>query len=413
MASTSSLRLAYLISRYPAVNHTYLLREVRELRRNGFAVQVVSVLPADRPPASLDQAERAEQESTCYVSSAGAAGWLAAHLATLASRPLRYLAGIACALRLGEGSPRETARWLRWFGQAVIAGRWIEARGIRHVHCHYASSVALLASRVFSFTVSHTIHGPAEFENPALFRLREKIESARFVVAISQYGRSQLMRYAPPSEWAKFAVCRLGVETARYAGLQAAPKTGPFTVLSVGTLSPEKGFPLLIDALEGLAGAGRDLRARIVGDGPFRAALTARLAQTGLGERIRLEGALRHEAVVPLYGNSHAFVLASFAEGIPVVLMEAMAAGLPCVATRITGVPELIEDGVDGLLVPAGDAGALPGAIARLMEVEDLRRRLGEAARRKVAGAYEGETNGRLLAAIFRERLAGENGVVR
>ncbi len=405
--TTPRLRLAYLISQYPAVNHTYLLREVRELRRNGLEVEVVSILGPDRSPEALDPVESAEWESTYYVACAGPARWLADHIAAFWRQPLRYLAAIAYAVRLGGANLRETARWLYWFGQAVIVGRRVASRGFTHVHCHYASSVALMASRIFSFSVSNTFHGPAEFEDPSGFRLREKIESSRFVVAISEFAKDQLTRYSPCSEWPKLTVCRLGVETARYAAPPAEREGGSFTVLTVGRLSPEKGISLLIGALRDLIDSGRDIRARIVGDGPLRAVLADQLGRDDRGGRIRLEGALNHDAVIPLYSSSHAFVLPSLAEGLPVVLMEAMAAGLPCVATRITGIPELIEDGADGLLVPAGDAAALVHAVARLMDDEELRQRLSKAARRKVTEFYEAEINGRALAEIFRLRLTG------
>jgi glycosyltransferase involved in cell wall biosynthesis len=236
--------------------------------------------------------------------------------------------------------------------------------------------------------------------------LRDKIESSRFVVAVSYYARSQLMRYSPCSEWHKFEVCRLGVEPWRYTPATAGRSGEALAVLSVGTLSPEKGIPVLIDALRRLIAAGRDIRARIVGDGPLRSTLTEIIRTHGLEECIRLEGALNHDSVAPLYGRSHALVLASFAEGLPVVLMEAMAAGVPCVATRIAGIPELIEDGVNGILVPPSDVEALERAISRLMDNEPLRRRLGEAARQKVEQEYDAAQNGAALAGIFRSRLA-------
>jgi glycosyltransferase involved in cell wall biosynthesis len=282
--------------------------------------------------------------------------------------------------------------------------------------------VALLAAKVSPFTISNTIHGSGEFENPEAFHLQAKIEASRFVIAVSNYSRSQLMRYSPCSEWHKFEVCRLGVELSRYTPAAAERSGGPFWVISVGSLSPVKGIPVLIEAIGRLVATGRDVRARIVGDGPLQGTLKDMIRKHGLEERIRMEGALNHESVIPLYRLSHALILPSFAEGLPVVLMEAMAAGLPCVATCITGVPELIEDGVEGLLVPASDVDALTQAMARLMDNEELRQRLGEAARRKVEREYDAARNGGALAQIFFKRLSpradclasgSRNGVVR
>jgi glycosyltransferase involved in cell wall biosynthesis len=403
-------RLGYLLSKYPSANHTYLLREVRGLRTAGFAVVVAAIDGDDRPEAGLPDAELEERAATYVVKRRGALEIAAAHLATLATRPAGYVAGLALAVRLARADVGRLAYNLFYFGEAVVAGRHLWRRGCTHVHTHYASNVAVLAARVFPFELSATIHGSAEFIDPVAQRLREKIAACDFVRAISMYGRSQLMLASPAHMWGKFEVVRLGVDAGEFsAGATPAaaprPAPAPLRLVSVGQLQPAKGFYVLLDALASLVRSGRDVVLTIVGDGGERAGLEAHARRLGVGERVRFTGALHQGDVRAVLRDSDVFVLASFAEGVPVVLMEAMASGLACVATRITGIPELVEHGEDGLLVTPADDEALARAVARLDDDPDLRRRLGAAARGRVGREYDLHTNVRQLAAVFRRRV--------
>jgi glycosyltransferase involved in cell wall biosynthesis len=302
-------------------------------------------------------------------------------------------------------APKEVLRWLLFFLQAIPTGQWMRRLQLTHLHCHYASSVALLAGRCFPITVSNTMHGPAEFDNPAAFQLAEKIRHSRFVVAISRYGRSQLMRYAGLEDWKKLEVCPLGVEPERFQNRGHRDRGGLFRILCVGQLVPQKGYPVLIEAVAQLAASSRPVHLRIVGEGPLRPALEKLIRDLAVEGSVSLLGKMNPDHVVQLYHSVDAFAMASFAEGIPVVLMEAMAAGLPCVATRIMGIPELIEDGRSGLLVNASDAAALADALARLMDSPALCRTLGEAAQLRVRQEYNLRTNTGKLAALFARHL--------
>ena len=396
-----SLRLAYLVSQYPAISHTFILREIRDLRSAGFDIQVISVKPPDRPIEQLTEEEREEFNRTRVVKS-GWLGILGVQLVEFSTRPLRYLSGLAAAMGMAGWDLRSLARHMAYFAEAVVAGRWMQESAIRHVHSHFASTVAVLAARVYGLKLSLTIHGSDEFIDPEGFGMAKKVAASSLIVAISQFGRSQIMRFSAPRDWDKIEVVPLGVDPDIYSPrpFRAQPET--FEILSVGRLAPVKGVPILLAAIEKLVRDGRRVRLRLAGDGPSRKSLEEEAARRGLTEHVRFEGSLKAPAVLALYRETDIFVQSSFAEGVPVVLMEAMAMEIPCVATRITGIPELIHDGIDGLLVTPSSVDELADAIVRLMDDAGLRRRLGESARRQVSEHYNLSANVGKLASIFR-----------
>lgn len=398
-------RLAYLVAQVPAVHHTYLLREIRALRAQGFDVDVASVSGPDRPLSALTPDEADEARRTFYVKSAGLAAVAFAHASTLLRHPARYLAALALPFRLGRGHWRKTLYYFFYFAEAVLVGRWMERNGLAHAHVHYAANVGLILARIFPATVSFTFHGSGEFYDPEGTFLAEKIRHSLFSCAISYYGRSQLMRISGPEQWDKLEITPLGVDTALFAPPPARPPAPPVQVLCVGRLSAEKGHRVLLSAFARVAARGRDARLRFVGNGPERHALEALARELGLSEAVVFEGALNPTELRRVYSQSHIMVLPSFAEGIPVVLMEAMAMQLPCVATQITGIPELIENGVSGLLVPASSDGELAEAMLCLIDSPELRERVGIAARERVVRDYDLATNTARLADVFRRRL--------
>jgi glycosyltransferase involved in cell wall biosynthesis len=386
---TPAAGLGYLLSKYPSANHTYLLREVRGLRAAGLGVLVCAIDGDDRPAEALPQEDAEERRGTFVVKRSGAAHVAAAHARTLVTRPAGYVAGLLMALRLAGADVGRLLYQMLYFGEAVVAGHFLSRGGCTHVHTHYASNVAILAARVFGFGVSATIHGSAEFIDPKAQRLTEKIAACDFVRAISAYGRSQLMLASPVEEWHKFDVVRLGIDPSAFAPAHPAPTptdpVGLFRIVSVGQLQPAKGFHLLLDAVAAAAGAGHNVALTIVGDGGLRGSLDAYAVRLGIRDLVTFPGALNQRDVREVLRRADAFVLASFAEGIPVVLMEAMAAGLPCIATRITGIPELIDDGREGILTTPSDVDALARAIGLLAADADLRARMGSAGRERVS----------------------------
>jgi len=399
------ISIVYLVSHYPTFNHTFILREIRALRAHGLAVQTISVRGPDRDREQLTPEEREEADSTLYVLPAGVAGFLAAHLNTLVRHPLRYVAALLMALRLTVLNFSRLPAHLIAFAEAVVIGWWTSRRGVSHLHTHFSSNAALLAARVFPLTFSMTIHGPEEFNDTAGFHLAEKIVRCRFACAISYFGRSQMMRVSPWEHWSKIESCYLGVDPAVFSPRPARVSPDPFRILSVGRLAPVKAHHVLIDAIGLLIAQGRRVELWLAGAGPERDSLERHVRACGLRDAVHFTGPLAQPEIRALYQETDCFAMASFAEGIPVVLMEAMAMEVACVATWIMGIPELIRHEVDGLLVPPSDTAALARQVARLMDDPTLGERLGKAGRARVIEAFHLEKNTGQLAELFRRRL--------
>jgi glycosyltransferase involved in cell wall biosynthesis len=323
--SNGRVSLAYLVSEYPRISHTFILREVTGLRELGFAIRTASINHPDRPPDKLTAQEREEAAATFFVKPSGLGGALKAHLAALTRRPLKYLAGLAFALRLGGTDLKKLLYGLFYFVEAVMIGEWMRGAGVRHLHVHFAtpaSTVGLIAARIYPIGLSLTVHGPDEFYDAPGYCLAEKIAGASFICCIGMYARSQLMKLSPPRHWSKFEVAPLGIFLGEFAPRIARRTSDRFEILSVGRLVPAKGQHILLAAMHNLVGAGRNVCLRLVGDGPDRAALEDDARRRGLERAVVFEGAVNPDRIrLP---KPPIFLAASFAEGIPVVRMEAM-----------------------------------------------------------------------------------------
>jgi glycosyltransferase involved in cell wall biosynthesis len=375
---------------------TFVLREVLALRELGFQVETASINVPDRPAEELTQAEADEAKCTYYVKQHGLSGAAVAKLQTVFGNFGGYWRGVGLAFRLAGLDLRRLYLNLMYFIEALMVGQWMKRKGLRHLHVHLASqaaSVGLFVRTVFGFGYSMTVHGPDEFYDADRQMLAEKIRAADFLCCISAFTRSQLMMLSPYEQWSKFVLER------------AAPE--PFEILCVGRLTPAKGQHILIDAVERLMQEGRQVRLRLVGSGPDETSLREHAARSTAAECMVFEGAINQDRIRDFYAAADAFCLPSFAEGLPVVLMEAMAMELPCVTTQIAGIPELIRDGVDGLLVPPSDLDALVKALARLMDNAELREQIGKSGRARVVEHYDLRRSVERLAAIFVERVQG------
>lgn len=398
------MRIAYLVSQYPAVNHTFILREIRSLRAQGFGIDVVSVRHPDRPASAMTAEEREELGYTRAIKGISLPGAVGAQVLAFLSRPAGYLRGLALAFRMGRGSLPATVAHLFYFAEAVIAGRWMLAKNYAHFHTHFSSTVGLFVTRVFPLTMSITVHGPEEFNDVAGFHLAEKVDASRLVVGISSYARSQILRCCPPAQWEKVVTCRLGVDGTIFEP-RPEPRDGVPEILCVARLAPVKAQYMLIAALRLLRDRGVAARLRLVGDGSDRTLLEAAAKRMELTGDVIFDGWRNQDEVRALYRRATLFAMASFAEGIPVVLMEAMAMEIPCVATRIMGIPELIEDGVSGLLVPPADEVPLADALERLLQDVGLRAELGRTGRRRVLEHFNLSANCVSLGELFGRRL--------
>jgi glycosyltransferase involved in cell wall biosynthesis len=370
---------------YPRATDTFIQREVAALRRLGVDVRTISIRT---PPESenVGPEQLAERATTTFILPARLWTLVSAHFGMLARSPLRYLKALRTALFVRGPGVRSLLWQVFYFAEAAVVAMHVRRLGIAHLHNHFSDSscyAAMLAAEMGGFSFSLAVHGPNEFFDARSWRLDEKLRRARFAACISHFARSQAMLFAPPEDWHRLHVVHCGVEPGLFAPKRYHDGAGA-RLTCVGRLARAKGLPILFDALVLLARTRPDIHLTLAGDGPDRAALEALAKQLGLSSRVTFLGYRSQAGVRELLAETDVFVLASLAEGVPVVLMEAMAAGVPVVATRVAGIPELIDDGVSGLLVPPGDAQALAGAIERLLNDSALRESFARRGREKV-----------------------------
>jgi colanic acid/amylovoran biosynthesis glycosyltransferase len=401
------MHIAYLVNTYPRASHTFIRREIAALERLGHTVHRFA-MRSDRA-ALKDDADLAEDARTEHILADRTA--LARSALTM---PLR--AGFARALRLafacgalGAGGGDGTGGRLRhliYLAEAAHVAARCRALGITHLHAHFgtnSATVAMLAHALGGPGYSFTVHGPEEFDAPRALSLAQKSARARFTVAISSFGRSQLCRWTDPAVWPRLRVVHCGIDPAAFSTPAPLPPGGP-RLVAVGRLSEQKGFGLLLDAIALAAPRHPGLTLTLVGDGPLRSALQSQVAALGLAPRVTFAGWQDEAGVRAALGAAQALILPSFAEGLPVVIMEAMAAGRPVIATAIAGIPELVLPEQTGWLVPAGDAAALADAIDRLAATPpDTLAELGAAARARVLARHNVDDQAALLAALFAE----------
>lgn len=402
------MTLGYVLSRYPLLSETFILREMWELERQGHRVRIYAL----RQAAAGVRHRRVGQLQARVVMT----GWFnwRSQWRWLWRRPGAFVGTLAALLwhTRGDGNLRLGA--LAYWGKAVSIADRLERDGVEHVHAHFATHPAMaawVAHRLTGIPYSFTVHAHDIFCHRAM--LPQKVAAASAVVAISHYNQDLIEAMLPAPERAaahqKIAVIHCGVETGQYAPLAAAPAVAapapgqPLQLLAVGSLQPYKGHRHLVDACARLHRQGFRFNCRIIGGGRLQAALQRQIRQLGLSAEVRLTGPADEEQVRAALAAADVLVMPSVVdartgqmEGIPVALMEAMAAGRAVVASRLSGIPELIEDGREGLLVPPGDAVALAAAIARLLQPE-LRQQLGRAARRRVEQEFELRSNVRAL----------------
>ena len=364
------MKVAYLISEYPKVSHSFIRREIAALERQGVEVLRFAIRgPSDGSP---DSADIEELNRTRYVLGAGVIATVAHVLRALVRRPGSFGRAARSALRLSRRAERGLVQHVAYFVEACIVANWMEKGRVSHIHAHFGSnpaSVAMLVATLNGCTFSFTAHGTVETDAAQFIGLPEKVRRAAHVVAVSEYGRSQLCRWVEPAHWDKISVVHCGLDE----GYREAPAQHFNAIrrfVCVGRLSPEKGQFVLIDALAELRRHGVDAELVLAGDGDLRSAIEHHCAQRGVADRVRITGWISGATVRQEIEGSRALVLSSFAEGLPVVLMEAMACARPVIATRIAGVPELVRDGQDGWLVAPGNAMELAAAMRQCLETD-------------------------------------------
>jgi len=404
------LRIAYLVNQYPTTSHSFIRREIHALEAQGVEVLRFSIQPLREQ--LVNEADRLERGRTRVVLGAGAAGHALSVLACAVRRPAAALRALILAIRLGWRSDRGLLRHLAYLAESCVLTRWLQRAGADHVHAHFGTNpamVAMLCRELGGPTFSFTVHGPEEFDKPQFLGLREKVQRAAFVVAISSFGRGQLYRWARSEDWPKIEVVRCGVDEDLLRA-PAAPVPADPRLVCVARIAEQKGHLLLVEAAALLAAEGLDFQIVLVGEGPMRHQVEELIQRRGLTDRFLLTGRLDGRQVREAILGSRALVLPSFAEGLPVVVMEALALRRPVIATAIAGNPELLEAGVTGWLVPAGSVEALAGAMRAALQASPvLLEEMGRAGAVLIALQHDVSREARKLAMLFgstRDRVA-------
>jgi len=404
------MRIAYLVNQYPAVSHIFIRREILALERRGFEVMRISLRGWDAE--LVDDEDRFERGRTRYVLRDGAPALLVALTRMLLTRPVCLFRALALASRMGRRAERPLPVHLAYLAEACRIELWLRKASIQHVHAHFGTNpaeVAMLVHVLGGPQWSFTVHGPEEFDKPQLIGLSEKILHCAFVVAISSFGRSQLYRYVDYRHWPKIRVVHCGLEAAFFgAPRRPAPEVQRF--VCVGRLVEQKGQLLLLEAAHRLAERGVDFELVFVGDGEMRSVIEALVISYSLQERVRITGRVNNDRVRDEILAGRALALPSFAEGLPMVIMEAMALRRPVIGTFVAGIPELVQPGEHGWLVPAGDVEALVHAMLACLDASpDTLTRMGEAAYERVLARHNVDTQAAQLDTLFRAAVEGGN----
>jgi colanic acid/amylovoran biosynthesis glycosyltransferase len=396
------LKIGYLINLYPRTSHSFIRREIHAVEALGVEVARFSLRPLDEE--LVNEPDRRELERTRVVLDEGVLGHALAIGAAALRRPACLARAVVLAVRLGWRSDRGLLRHFAYLAEAAVLARWLGRDRVDHLHAHFgtnSTAVALLCHALGGPPFSFTVHG-SELDKPELLGLGEKMRHAAFTVAISSFGRAQLCRWARDEDWPKIHVvhCGLGEDL-----LRASPSPVPAAprLVCIARLVKLKGHVGLIEAAARLAAEGLPFEIVLAGDGPFRGRIEALIRQHGLEDRVKLAGWLSADEVRQAILRSRAMLLPSLSEGLPVAIMEALALGRPVIATAISGIPELVEPGVTGWLVPAGSVDALVPAMRAALQASPAQlEEMGRAGAALVARRHDASREACKLAELFR-----------
>ncbi len=380
-------KIAYLTGEYPRASDTFIQREVAALRKHGHEVETCSIRTTGAEHL-VGPEQRDEHARTFKVLDAAKNPMrlIRSHLRWLRT-PGRYAKALGLAWRTAPKGIKGRLYNLIYFLEAGVLAAHLQDQGVRHLHNHIAKAsrtVAMLSEALSGIPYSFTIHGPDIFFEPHHWRIDEKTKRARFVACISDYCRSQLMCFADQSDWDKLHIVHCGIEPDRYGKTWHSGQR----LLFVGRLAAVKGVPILFQAIDKLKGDMPELQLKLIGDGPERTTLESMSKRLGLDDQVEFLGYKNQSEVAEALLQTDLFVLPSFAEGVPVVLMEAMASGVPVITTQIAGIPELVSHGESGWLVPPGDVDALCAALTRAFIDPPERQAMGEEGRETVEAHF-------------------------
>jgi glycosyltransferase involved in cell wall biosynthesis len=401
------LKVAYLVNQYPHASHSFIRREILALEALGLTIERFSVRPSGE--SLVDPGDQSEQKRTHVLLHAGASGLILALVGTLLTQPVPGFAALRLAIRLGRRSERGVLRHIIYLAEACLLLKELRRCQAQHLHAHFgtnSATVALLTRALGGPTYSFTVHGPEEFDHPEELSLGTKIERAALVVGISDFGRSQLFRWCDYEHWSKVEVVHCGVDASFLSG-GPQPVPDVARLVCVGRLAEQKGQLVIVEALDLLVKDGIDFEMVLAGDGPMRSILEKELRHRGLEKKVRITGWVSGDTVRKELRAARAMVLPSFAEGLPVVIMEALALGRPVVTTYVAGIPELVQPGVNGWLIPAGSAVGLAAALREVLRTPVARlNEMGRAGAERTAEMHDVNREATKLAEHFRKIAA-------
>jgi glycosyltransferase involved in cell wall biosynthesis len=398
------MKVCYIVNQYPKVSHSFIRREILALESQG--AQVLRVAMRGWKDSLVDAQDQAERERTRYVLAGGPVHLGVAVVLTALRRPLRFARAFTQALAMTRHSERALWYHLVYMAEACVVARWLVADGAQHIHAHFGTNpaeVALLVSTLTGVPYSFTVHGPEEFDKPAAIGLRTKIRHASRVVAISSYGRSQLYRWATLAEWDKIRVVHCGLDPDNF-DIQDTRTPLSNTLVCIGRLCEQKGQLILLQALRRVI--DRDVACHVVlaGDGEMRGEIEDTIKSLRLDDHVRITGWIDNAQVRAELLQARALVLPSFAEGLPVVIMEALAMGRPAISTYVAGIPELVLPAENGWLVPAGDTDSLADAMCNCLNTgSDEVLAMGMRGRARSLARHDIRESARQLLGIFGE----------
>jgi glycosyltransferase involved in cell wall biosynthesis len=386
-------KIAYLTSLYPAPSHTFIRREVQELRQRGLEIHTFSVRPP-APEQRKSPEDKAAYGSTYYLLPFRPNLYAKEHFRALTDRPGVYLRTLAQATKHRAPGLKNFALSIAYFLEAIVLAAELKRRGITHVHNHFANasaSVSFLATRFLGLAYSLTLHAHSETDYPSGNTLGAKLEACDFAVCISHFGRAQAYRTISAKHWPKLHISRCGIDLSRLPSSRPHAPGSKFRFICVARLSEEKGHIGLLTAYAKLRLNTHlsESELVLVGDGPERANVERTINDIGLKNHVHLRGALPETQTLLEIAKSDALVLASFIEGLPVVLMEAMALRKPTVAPNLAGIPDMVHHGKNGLLFPPADWDVLSLQMERILSDSTLRTQFSREGRATIEESFD------------------------
>jgi glycosyltransferase involved in cell wall biosynthesis len=395
------VRLAYFTNTYPRATDTFIRREVIGLRQRGFEVLTFSVRKTGSDH-DVDEEVISEKKNTQYLLPCSPLKLIATHLKALISKPANYLKTLGLAFSTSRPGIRGHVLQLVYFLEAILLSRLVEENNVEHLHNHLgdnSGTVTLLAARFSNISYSISIHGPHIFFDGLHWALDKKTHYSKFISCIGHFCTSQMMLYTNKEDWHKFNIIRCGIDPQQFDF--HPPKGKARKLVYVGRLSAEKGVPVLFESLSKLKAKKYDFELSLLGDGEDRKLLEDLAKKHDLTEHVVFKGFVDQKTIVQTLKDGDIFVLPSFAEGIPVALMEAMAMGVPVIATYVGGVTELVIDNVTGKVVYPSDQSGLSDAIAYYIDNPDACKVIAERAREKVINDFDIDKQVDKLAALL------------